>query len=224
MKAAKMLEMLNLGKIEELKSELQHEVYQELLKNRPDEKKRYSAMKKYFGYINSSRKALQKPNLVIYEGTSYTSFCNSYSLVLTKEPPGAIELFNSVHDGNYPDVTRLINCSEEKGEIDISKVLAEAKSEGYKLKKSEVISNHYLMHYDGAYFRMGLIDISYNIINDGKPAVVYHKKGSGNSPMTIVNDLGYMLVMPVRIEYGELDENWIVIEAAQKGELNECNI
>ena len=211
MKAAKMLEMLDAGKIEELKTELRHEVYQEFLKNRPDEKKRYGAMKKYFGYVNSSRKALQKPYLVNYEGISYTSFCNSYSLVLTTELPGAIELFDSVHDGNYPDVTRLINCSEDKDEIDISKVLAEAKSKGYKLKKSEVTSNHYLMHYDGAYFRMGLIDISYSIINDGKAVTVYHKKGSGNSPMTIVNDLGYMLVMPVRIE--ELDEDWIVVEA-----------
>lgn len=212
MKAAKALEMLNSGKIEELRNELRHEVYQEVLKDRPDEKKRYSAMKKYFGYVSSSRKALQKPNLVTYEGISYTSFCNSYSLVLTTELPGAIALFDSVDDGTYPDVTHLINCSEDKGEIDISKVLAEAKTKGYKLKKSEVTSNHYLIHYDGAYFRIGLIDISYSIINDGKPVVVYHKKGSGNSPITIVNDIGYMVVMPVRIEYGELDESWVVIE------------
>ena len=211
MRADKMLEMLDAGKIDELRTELRHEVYQEFLKNRPDEKKRYAAMKRYFSYITSARKALQKPYLVTYEGISYTSFCNSYSLVLTTELPGAIALFDSVDDGNYPDVTRLINCSENKGEIDISKVLAEAKSKGYRLKKSEVTSNHYLMYYDGAYFRIGLVDISYGIINDGKVATVYHKDGSGNSPITIVNDLGYMLVMPVRIE--EIEDDWVVIEA-----------
>lgn len=214
MKAAKMLEMLNLGKIEELKDELRHEVYQEFLKDRPDEKKRYSAMKKYFSYINSSRKALQKPYIVDYEGTLYTSFCNSYSLVLTTEPPGAIALFDSVDDGNYPDVTRLINCNGDKSEIDISKVLAEAKSKGYRLKKSEVTGNHYVMHYNNSYFRMGLIDISYSIINNGKPVTVYNEENRRNSPITVVNDLGYMLVMPVRIE--ELDDSLVVIEAREK--------
>ena len=186
MRASKALDMINRGQIEELKLALQDEVYTESLKNDGSVKKRYAAMKKYFGYVNSARAACQKPYQVNYEGILYTSFCNSYSLVLTTELPGTLELFDSINDGTYPDVTRLIKCDGVPHKIDFTKVLAEAKSKGYKLKKSEVVGNGYLMHYDGSYFRIGLLDITYSIINDGKEATVYHKEGSGGSPITIV--------------------------------------
>jgi hypothetical protein len=213
MKASKVLDMLNKGMYDELELYLRDEIYNESLtrSKNTDVKKRYTAMKKYFNYTNSSRKACQKPHKVEYGCIEYTSFCNSYSLVLTIELPGALELFDSINDGTYPDVTGLINCDGIGHNIDFTKVLAEAKSKGYKLTKSEIHSNKYLLHYDGAYFRIGLLDITYGIINDGKEATVYHKEGNSGSPMTIVNELGYAVVMPVRIEGGP-DEESIVIE------------
>ena len=211
MKASKALYMINSGQIEELKLALQDEIYTESLKKDCDVKKRYAAMKKYFCYTNSSRKACQKPYKVEYGIIEYTSFCNSYSLVLTTELPGALELFDSIHDGTYPDVTRLINCDGIGHNVDFTKVLAEAKSKGYKLNKSVVNDNGYLLHYDGAYFRMGLLDITYGIINDGKEATVYHKEGNSGSPIIIVNELGYAVIMPVRLE-DEPGDDCVVIE------------
>ena len=213
MKASKVLDMLNKGMYDELELYLRDEIFMEALtrdKNY-DVKKRYNAMKKYFSYVVSSRKACQKPCRVEYEGHMYTSFCNSYSLVLTTESPGAIELFDNNHDGTYPNTARLINCSESENKVDFNRALAEAKSKGYKLKKSEVISNGYLLHYDRAYFRIGLLDITYSIINDGKEATVYHKEGGSTSPITIVNELGYAVIMPVRLEDGPEDD-CVVIE------------
>ena len=211
MKASKALDMLTKGMYDELELCLRDEIYTESLKRDNDVKKRYTAMKKYFGYTNSSRKACQKPHKVEYGCIEYTSFCNSYSLVLTIELPGALELFDSINDGTYPDVTRLIDCDGVGHKIDFVKALAEAKSKGYKLTKSEVISNGYLLHYNGAYFRMGLVDITYAIINDGKDAIVYHKEGNSGSPITIVNELGYAVIMPVRLEDGP-EEGCVVIE------------
>ena len=55
MLASKVLEMLNQGRIEELKIELQDEIYKNSLLSKTDAKKRYAAMKRYLKNIYSSR-------------------------------------------------------------------------------------------------------------------------------------------------------------------------
>ena len=210
MRNVKVLDMLNNGKIEELKSMLQDEIYQESLKAKPDAKKRYMAMKKYFTYYDSVREVMSKPCEVEINGKNYISFCNSYSLALTRESTGEIELFDT-SKGNYPDVGRLIRQDGSVSKIDISRVLAEAKSKGYKLKKAEIGYNYqYLMKYDGSYFKIGLVDATYGIIDDGKEARVYHVEGP-NNPLTITTDIGVAYIMPVRYEGNPEDEGKVVI-------------
>lgn len=46
MRSIKALEMLKKGQLEELKSALQDDIYQDSLKKKPNAKKRYAAMKK----------------------------------------------------------------------------------------------------------------------------------------------------------------------------------
>jgi hypothetical protein len=209
MRNTKIMEMLNKGQIEDLKAALEDEIYEESLKAKPNAKKRYAAMKKYFGYAGSVREALQKPCVVEFEGQQYTSFCNSYSLALTTEDTGELELFEDA--SRYPDVSRLIRFDGDEKKVDFTKVIAEAKSKGYKLKKSEFYSNKYLMRYSGSYFRMMLLESTYGIIDDGEEATVYHSEHS-NRPLVIKNDIGICVVMPVRYE-GDPEENGdIVIE------------
>lgn len=196
MQSIKVLKMIDEGRIEELKSMLQDEIYQDELKKKPGAKQRYSAMKKYFGYTNISRVACQKPATIEFEGKEVTSFCNSYSLALTTESPGSIELFTD-DDGNYPDVGRLVKRSGKPESINLDPVIAEAKSLGYKLTKSEVNGGQYLMRYNEAYFRMGLVHSAYSIIADGGNVTVYHD-GKSTSPLTIENDLGLCLILPVK--------------------------
>lgn len=210
MQNAKVLDMLIKGQIEQLKAELRDEIYKESLKAKPNAKKRYTAMKKYFTYVDSVREACKKPALITWEGKKYTSFCNSYSLVLTTESCGEMMLFDT-DAGNYPDVTRLIHFDGTEEKIDISKVIAKAKSQGYKLKKSAVHDNTYLMFYEGNYYRIGLIDSTYGIIDDGGEATVYHIPNSMR-PLVLKNDLGVAVIMPMRYE-SEPDDGVIVIEA-----------
>ena len=210
MQSAKALEMLNKGQIEQLKTELRDEIYQESLKAKPNAKKRYMAMKKYFGYVTSIREVFTKPAAIEFEGKKYTSFCNSYSLVLTTEDTGEIELFNH-ETGNYPDVTRLIHFDGTEEKIDISEVIAKAKSQGYKLKKSAVHDNTYLMFYEDNYYRIGLVDSTYSIIDDGEEVTVNHIPNSMR-PLVLKNDLGVAVIMPMRYE-SEPDDGVIVIEA-----------
>lgn len=211
MNARVALDMLNSNRIEELKKSLEDEIYEEALKSKPGAKKRYTAMKKYFGYHTSARECLQKPCPVNFEGKDYISFCNSWSLVLTTEDAGEIELFNEEND-KYPDVGRLIHFNGIKKKIDFNQVIAEAKSKGYRLNKKEVESTFkYLMLYDDAYYKIGLIDSSLGIIDDGEPAMVYHREGE-RGPITIQTGLGFCVVMPVKYEGDPLDDGKIVIE------------
>ena len=212
MRSIEALNLLNDGKIEELRDILEDEVYQESLKSNPSAKKRYTAMKKYFGYVNQIREVLQKPCDIEFEGKTYICFTNSWSLALTTEDTGEIELFNR-EKGNYPDITRLIRFDGLKKKIDFNKVIAEAKSKGYRLNKGEVNHNFkYLMLYDGTYYKISLIDITYGIINDGEVAMTYHPDGV-KMPLTIKNDIGLCIIMPVKFNDVPDDSEYVIIEA-----------
>lgn len=209
MNSTKALEMLNNGRIEELKDILRDEIYQEVLKKKPGAKQRYAAMKKYFGYVRTARKCCMKPAMIEFEGKTVTSFCNAYSLALTTEPCGGIELFTE-DDGNYPNVGRLIKRDGVPRRYYLDKVFAEAKSKGYKLTKKEVNGGQFMLRYNGAYLRMGLVDATYSIIDDGGEAAVYHN-GNPCSPIVIENDIGTCLILPVKCDAEFIEENGITV-------------
>lgn len=123
--------------------------------------------------------------------------------------------------GGIPDVARLVNFEGEPRKLDINKIIAEAKSRGYKLRKYEFFSNHCLLHYDGSYFRIPLIDSAYGVIAEDGEADVYH----GNSyrkPLLIKNDIGIALIMPINRDHGpdeEQDDSKIIIEVNDEGEI-----
>lgn len=209
MRSIEILELLNAGRVEEVKDRLRDEIYTEALGTKAGAKKRYNAMKKYFTYINSVREALQKPCIVEFNGKNYTSFCNGCSLALTTEPCGSIELFTDVD--NYPKVASLVRNDGVNKKIDFKKVFAEAKSKGYKLIKNEVDSYKfkYLIRYDGAYFKMGLLDATFAIIDDGEEATVCHETGE-RTQLTIETSIGVCVVMPIRLE--EITNDLVVID------------
>lgn len=210
MNSRQVLDMLDSNRIEELRKKLQDDIYEKSLKTKAGAKQRYTAMKKYFKYHTSARECLQKPCKIKFEGEDYISFTNSWSLVLTKEDCGEIELFNE-ENSKYPDVGRLIRFDGIKKKIDFNDVIAQAKAFGYRLNKAEVDSRFkYLMLYDGTYYKIGLIDASWSIIDDGEIALTYHPDGE-RMPMTIQTSLGMAMIMPVKFE-GEPDEDKVIIE------------
>lgn len=183
----------------------------ESLKDRINAKKRYASMEKYFSYRTHHREVCQKPCPIEFEGKQYTSFTNSWSLVLTTESTGEIDIYDT-SKGDYPLVGRLINFDGIKKKIDFAKIKEEAKSKGYKLTKKEVGAGcTYLMLYDGTYYSVGLIDISFGIIDDGRPALTYHPAGE-KKPLTIQNDIGICVIMPIFTHGLEPDESRVVIE------------
>ena len=113
--------------------------------------------------------------------------------------------------GNYPDVTRLLRFDGLKKKLDYRKVLAEAKSKGYKRSKKEVGPGFkYLLHYDGTYYKIGLIDITFSIVDDGIILITYYPDGE-RMPLTIQTGNGICMIMPVFLHDG-LDESYVVVE------------
>lgn len=208
MRNSKVLEMLNQNHIEELKAELQDEIFMESLKTTPTAKKRYAAMKRYLKNISSAREILQKPCEIEYEGKKYNSFCNSYSLAFTTESCGEIEMCDE--PDRYPDVTRVLTIPKNEDKINITAILAEAKSKGYKYTKNAIHSNEYLLKFKGAYFRMGLFDITCSVIDDGGGATVYYSDDKYR-PITITNDIGIAMVLPIRLD-SDPEDSMVVVE------------
>lgn len=213
MENAKILEMLEKGEIENLKILLKDEIFVHSINKKSGTKERYAAMKKYFSYIKDVNECCQKPCIVNINGEKYTSFVNGYSITLTKEDTGQIILFENPK--RYLKVDSLIKYDGIGTEIDLNTILAKAKSRGYKLKKSEVGNSEkfkYILHYDGAYYKVGLLDINYSIINDNNKAIIYHKKSDKLAPIIIKNDIGICVVLPIKCNENDKQNNKIVIE------------
>ncbi|HJH91287.1 MAG TPA: hypothetical protein OIM52_17500 [Fusicatenibacter saccharivorans] len=203
MRNIKILEMLNDNKIEELKTELRDEIYMDSLKEIPTAKKRYIAMKKYFSYTNETREILQKPCKVIVNGIDYTCFTNAKTLALTTENTGEIELLDKAKIA-YPDINKFITFAGIKRKINFSKKFAIAKSRGYIPLKRDITNPElsYLLEYDGSYYNLTLVDITYRIIEDCDTALTYHLEGPRN-PITIQTGVGICMIMPCIIPYDD---------------------
>lgn len=215
MKNTKVLEMINNGQIEELKALLQDEIFTDSLKGNGNAKKRYSAMKRYFKYPDSTNKALNLPCKDIEViGNTYNSFVNGYTLVLTTESIGEMESYDNTN-GSYFKLAGMLSLSDAKSidVFDVNTIIAEAKTKGYKYKKSEVGQHQdfqYCFKYKEGYFKVGLLDQAFSIIDDGKEAEVYYNGAKGL--LFIKTSIGIAGILPFNPM--ENIEEKTVIEAA----------
>lgn len=217
MKNEKILEMLQNNQIDELKTIIQDEIFQSNLGG-ADAKKRYKAMKSYLSNLDKDSKIqdkFSKPYKVNFDDIKYTCFLDGYCVALTTESTGDIELYNngtSYSDDIYFKVNNMIDFSQYKSceKININKVLADAKSKGYKMNKKEISTKFTTVgHYKDMIFKIGLLDRAYSIIaNNGESEVYYLNK---KFPLLIKNSLGIALVLPINYT-DEILKNKIVIE------------
>ena len=216
MQNTKVLEMINNGQIEELKELLQDEIFTDSLKGNGNAKKRYSAMKRYFKYSDNTNKALSLPCKDIeVSGNTYNSFVDGYTLVLTTESIGEMESYDNTN-GSYFKVASMLNLSDAKSvdTFDVNIILAEAKAKGYKYKKSEIGQHHdfqYCFKYKEGYFKVGLLDQAFSIIDDGKEAKVYYNGAKGL--LFIKTSIGIVGILPFN-PMENVEENKTVIEVA----------
>lgn len=194
MKNEKVLELLNSGKIEELKVLLQDEIYSNNLTSIKGDKQRYQAMKRYFKFdLGNIKESLQKPCKV----GEYYSFLDGYSAILTKESIGEIEEYNN-KDNDYFKVEQLMNVDGITEKINLNQILADAKAKGYKFKKEEIGNKqdfNYVFKYKNSFYKIGILDQAYSIINDGEIAEVTYQKEL--APLLIETKTGKCIILPI---------------------------
>lgn len=225
MRNERILELINNGEITELKKCIQEEIYTSSLEKTSGKKERFAAMKRYFRYSESNREALNKPcenvelNTFLTHG-KYNCFIDGSTIVCTMEELGTLEKFDTSKE-KYFDVRGLLSAKNYETErIDIRKVLADAKSKGYKLKKDEVVTSSdftYLFKYkpmknfsNYGYFKIGLLEKAYSIIDDGELAEVYF---TGNKSLLFIKtSIGVCGVLPVNMSKEESKFTYIEVE------------
>lgn len=213
MKSQHILEMLNEGKTEELKTLLSEEIYKSEMQGK-DEKARYIAMKRFFRFADKNgREAFTKPCKGIeYSGKLYNCFVDMYCFSITTENIGNMETYDNIYK-DYFDIVGFINFIGFNGDMEklnLNNILTTAKSKGYKFKKSEIDTNNalYYLKYKETYYKIGLLDKAYSIINDGEKAEVYY---SGKRDALIIkNNIGIAGICPINIK-GDI-ANKIIIE------------
>ncbi len=202
MKNTVMLEMLKDGRIDELKSLLADEIYQDSLKKNVGAKERYAAMKRYFKYVDKPNPCCHYPcDNVKVNGEVYNGFMDGYSFVITKEPVGEMNTYNEEEYGPYFKLDGFVNYTNytEVDRVDLNKVLAEAKSKGYKFKKAETTHDfRYMLRYKDGGYKMSLLDRAFSIVNDGSVAKVYYKDRLGM--LMIETSIGIAGILPVNLE------------------------
>lgn len=217
MKNTVILEMINNGEIEELKAILQDEIYNDSLKGNGTAKKRYAAMKRYFKYPMQNNPALQMPcKDITVHGETYNSFVDGYTLVLTTESIGELESYDNSKN-TYFDVGKMVDFSLAKSteEMDLNTILAEAKAKGYKYKKTEIGIGQdfqYVFKYKDGYFKVGLLDQAFSIINDGEKAEVYYT--GSKSLLLIKTSIGIAGILPFNPE-PDTEEKKIIIHVEE---------
>ena len=202
MKNTKILEMLNNSEIEQLKALLTEEIYQNSLKSDVNAKSRYSAMKRYFKFKNSNSDlyTCQYPcKDVEIDKQYYNSFVDGHCFALTTESVDTFETFDKTK-GEYLNIRKLVNFSTAQSveKIDLNSVLAKGKSKGYKYCKNEFDTTKfdYVFKYKDTYYKLGLLDKAYSIINDGEDAEVYY--ANEKSVLLIKTSIGIAGVLPLR--------------------------
>lgn len=211
MKSEIILEMLKNNEIEELKRILEEEVYKNAMQDKGG-KARYSAMKRFFRFADKNgREAFTKPYKGIeYRGKLYNCFVDMYCFAITTENIGNMETYDNIYK-DYFDIVGFINFIGFNGDMEklnLNNILTTAKSKGYKFKKSEYTNNAvYYLKYKGSYYKIGLLDKAYSIINDGEEAEVYY---SGERNVLIIkNNIGIAGICPINLK-GDIDSKIII--------------
>ena len=214
MKNTKVLEMLNKDRIEELKALLQDEIYNDALNTRSGAKQRYAAMKRYQASISDYDNKIMKyiGSDIEIHGEKYNCFIDGFTIALTQEKTGELELHNKEKHGEYFRINQMIpDLYNPDGKISYKEILAEAKQKGYKYIKKHKES-HTLVKISNAHINMVLLEKAYSIIDDGEDAEIFLCEDKGKTPIILKTSIGICLILPVNINSIENQFNIFEIE------------
>ena len=193
MKNEKILQLLEENKIETLKELLKKELLEKELK-KSNRGNRNKAVKRFFKFEHN--------NLIFNnftEKNGYYYMADGCCAVKTTEQPIMLENKIDYDEFRGKDMEPLYDTSITKKyeNIDIKKVLIDAKINGYRYAKKETTANaSYYFKFKDTYFKIGLLDKAFSVIDNNKPVTLYYR--GKRSALMIANEIGQVLIMPMR--------------------------
>jgi hypothetical protein len=170
------LEMIEENRIEELKVFLNEEIKQQEIKLIPGVSARYKAMKEFYKYVYDDKPFFNAVSKVKIGGEKYNLIFDPYSIVFTKESVGTIPTYEKK---NIPDVMTFLSVDTSEStvmDIDMEEILYKGKKQGYKRLEREMKygkGGRYYLSGENNFYKFGLIDKAFSIINDGTSAKVF---------------------------------------------------
>ena len=181
-------------------------------------KMRSNAMKRFYRFVDDKGyNRYPYRGVKVFKDEVMNCLLNDYCMVLTKEEIDGMEDYkNMVPYKDFPDINGILKKMPEHGvKVDINKVIDVAKHAGYKYGKREIESNFkYLWKYEDAYFKIGLVDKAFQVINDGQKANVYHR--AYNAPLFIETSIGIAAVLPMCYTESP-SKNHIIVKRKRNG-------
>lgn len=231
MKNTKVLEMLNAGKIEELKAALAEEVRIDHIKGvltRTElqaTKARWAGMKRVVKYGDLRREGYGSPCQIDNTMIFFTPYAFSWipeagvntlpeGLSLFDAEPKYLDMLKRVFNNFAPHV----QAPQFWREIDFDAIFTDAKIEGYKFTPSQIYpytqdarKPMYFVHMGNKYFNLHLIDLVYKAIQGTGSATVSISDFERSAGLYIATGYGYSYIAPCGI--GKVTDPHI-IEAA----------
>lgn len=213
MDALKVLSLLEQDKVKEAKDYLQEIVF--LNRKSPSEKSRYSAMKRYIKYATMQNllELSQYPNSLELNDDLYHVFIASPCIVFTREEIGEIKCWNDVeHFGSYPTnlVTELFNSKRTNGKkVDLSTIILEAKTRGYKLLNQEFSEYRFLLKNESdSFYKLVNLDLAYSVIDDGSIPTLYTVNQYGGT-LAIETSIGFAYLLKLSFSGKVTNEKFV---------------
>lgn len=188
--------------------------------NKVGRKMRSNAMKRFYRFVDDKKPSYDKfpyRNIKVFKEEVMNCLLNDYCLVLTKEEIVGMEDYKDIESyKNFPNINGILSEMTKHGvKVDINKVIDVAKHAGYKYRKCEIENDFkYVWKYEDAYFRIGLIDKAFQVINDGQKANVYYK--AYNAPLFIETSIGIAGVLPMHYKESP-SKNHIIVKRKRNG-------
>lgn len=180
-------------------------------------KMRSHAMKRFYRFVDDKGyNRYPYRGVKVFKNEVMNCLLNDCCMVLTKEEIDGMEDYkNMVPYKDFPDINGIIKKMPDHSiKVDINKVIDVAKHAGYKYRKCEIESNFkYLWKYEDAYFKIGLLDKAFQVINDGEKADVYYK--AWNAPLFIKTSIGIAVIFPMHYEESS-SKNHIIVKRKKK--------
>lgn len=183
-------------------------------------KMRSNAMKRFYRFVDDKKPSYDKfpyRNIKVFKEEVMNCLFNDRCLVLTKEEIVGMEDYKDIEPyKNFPNINGILSEMPKHGvKVDINKVIDVAKYAGYKYGKREIeINFKYVWKYEDAYFKIGLIDKAFQVINDGQKANVYHR--AYNAPLFIETSIGIAAVLPMCYTESP-SKNHIIVKRKRNG-------